>query len=381
MDRFIPWLSLKSVRGVGNHTFKLLVERFGSPENVFCASKKELLATTGITEKIASAILSHKPPDSIKKVLDACKRMGITVVTLNDHDYPALLKEIYDPPPYLYVLGRTEPDAACISIVGSRNPTSYGLAMATRLASDLAASGITVVSGMARGIDTAAHRGALKAGGDTYAVLGSGLARIYPPENTGLARDIAGQGAVISEFPVFSDPEPHHFPARNRIISGISLGTIVVEAAQRSGSLITARLAMEQNREVFAVPGSIKSAKSTGTHGLLKQGAALVENAADVLSGISHMLSHISKQDHLAGDNSIESGHTAGDKKKQPSLDMDEKLVLQTLEPYPIHIDDIARKIKMGPGKTAGILLRLELKGLVIQEPGKRFLLREGCIE
>ena len=372
MKKLTPWFTLKSVPGVGNLLFKRLIDRFGSPEKTLTASRADLLGVQGISDILASAIRSHKTPDNIEKVLETCAQKAISIVTLTDPGYPALLREIHDPPPYLYVWGKLVPDAGCVSIVGSRNPTRYGLSMATQLSGELAAMGLCIASGMARGIDTAAHTGALNNNGLTYAVLGSGLCRIYPPENMKLARRIAEQGAVISEFPLFAEPDAHHFPMRNRVISGLSLGTIVVEAAARSGSLITARLAMEQGREVFAVPGSITSFKSTGAHGLLKQGATLVEKASDVIAEISPLLA--------AGAANVPAAPGRPDKndragKPTPGLDRDEVRVLQTLEPYPVHIDEIAQRAAMAPGKTAGILLQLELKGLVTQEPGKRFFI------
>jgi DNA processing protein len=369
MNNLVLWFTLKSIPGIGNYTFKRLIEAFGSPESVFAAPRSQLLAIEGVSEKIIAAINARAIPDTVQKNLDICRQQGIAVITMNDPSYPVLLWELPDPPPYLYCSGKIEADAACIAIVGSRSPTRYGLSLARQLAGDLAGHGLIIISGLARGIDTAAHQGALDAKGRTYAVLGSGLARIYPPENRALAERIRDNGAVVSEFPVFAEPEPHHFPVRNRIISGISIGTIVVEAAKKSGSLITARLAAEQGRDVFAVPGSTQSAKSTGTHGLLKQGAQLVENAADVLEAIAHMLPAVHP---LQYSGPPQPSSQAFPKEK---LDKEESRVLKLLEPYPLHIDEIAKKAGLEPGKTAGILLQLELKGFINQEPGKRFLL------
>ncbi len=372
MDDLTPWFSLKSIPGVGNYTYKRLITAFGSAARVFAAARTQLLAVEGVTEAIAGHITGYQVPDTVYKNIDLCRQKNIRVVTLTDPVYPRLLSELPDPPPYLYVLGALEPDAACISIVGSRNPTGYGRSMARRLGRELAEYGLLIVSGMARGIDTEAHQGALEAGGKTVAVLGSGLARIYPRENKALAENIVDNGAVVSEFPIFAEPQAHHFPMRNRIISGMAVGTIVVEAARKSGSLITARLAAEQGREVFAVPGSIQSFKSTGTHGLLKQGARLIENAADVLPEIAHMVdiqTFSMKKEQASCDPSIINS-TRG-------VDTDETLVLRTLECYPIHIDDIVRKTGLEPGKTAGILIRLELAGRIRQEPGNYFLLKE----
>jgi DNA processing protein len=279
-------------------------------------------------------------------------------------DYPPLLREIPDPPPFLYASGDIARCERPVAVVGSRNSTAYGVTMAQQLGSDLASLGFTVVSGMAIGIDAAAHEGALSSRGRTVAVLGSGLANVYPPQHVRLFERISASGAVLSEFPLKADPEAHHFPIRNRVISGMSLGTVVVEASKNSGSLITARLAAEQNREVFAVPGSIQSFKSMGTHNLIKQGAKLVENAQDIVSELGHFLA--------------DSPPDGGRQRLQPvekrySLTEEEKNVYRALGPYPLHIDELVRKLAMGAGKLSGILLQLELKGIVTQQAGKLF--------
>jgi DNA processing protein len=283
-------------------------------------------------------------------------------------DYPSLLRTIPDPPPYLYVSGKLLPRSHNIAVVGSRNPTAYGISAAKRLSENLAILGFTIVSGMARGIDSAAHEGALLGKGKTIAVLGSGLDKIYPPENRKLFDQISENGAVISEFSIHSPPEAHHFPIRNRIISGMSLGTVVVEAAKKSGSLITARLAAEQNREVFAVPGSIHSFKSCGTNSLIKQGAKLVEHAQDIIEELSPQIQEnlecISDNDYL------------DDRMKMlPELNPDEQIIMNHLEPYPVHVDELVRKTSMAPGKVLSILLKFELEGIVEQLPGKCFSL------
>lgn len=371
MDRLAAWFSLKQVPGIGNHTYKRLIEAFGAPERVLAAARHDLLAVDGVTGAIADAVRRHELSAAVAKNIALCRENRIAVVTLTDPDYPPLLRELPDPPPYLYARGRLEPERACIAIVGSRNPTGYGRSMARQLGRDLAEAGLGIVSGLARGIDTAAHQGALAAGGRTYAVLGSGLARIYPRENRALAEKIAADGAILSEFPIFAEPQAYHFPVRNRVISGMSVGTIVVEAARKSGSLITARMAAEQGREVFAVPGSIQSFKSTGTHGLLKQGARLIESAADVLAEISHMV-----DTQPLPPSKKSAAQDPAPTNCDQSLDTDETLVLRTLEYYPVHIDDIVRKTGLEPGKTAGVLLRLELRGRIRQEPGKYFVLK-----
>ena len=364
MDSIRPWFYLKSVPGVGNLLAKRLIDHFKFPQNIFQASDEELLQVEGLTGRQIAAIKSHKMPAKVKAELDLVARKGYRIVTLTDSNYPRLLRQIPDPPPFLYVNGRLESSPEKIAVVGSRNATGYGLTTTKNLCADLASLGITIVSGMARGIDTAAHEGALAAKGKTIAVLGSGLERIYPTENKHLFRRISETGAVVSEFPLLTKPEAHNFPMRNRIISGMSLGTVVVEATKKSGSLITARLAAEQNREVFAVPGSIQSFKSVGTHTLIKQGAKLVEHARDIIEEVAPMLQYREKPENSKQD---------AKRDKLALLTADEVQVYEALGPYPIHIDDLARKISVGPGRLSSILLKLELSGLAQQSPGKFF--------
>ena len=364
MESCLPWMILKNVPGIGNHLYKRLLERFETPERVFSATKDELLGVDGITSRLISNIYRRSTPDWIKKDLDLVQKKHYSIVTMANPAFPPLLHQIPDPPPFLYVFGTIDDIKDPIAVVGSRNATDYGIDTTHRLCSDLASLGMTIVSGMARGIDTAAHVGALSAKGKTVAVLGSGLERIYPRENRKLFYQIAENGAVISEFPLHEEPKALNFPQRNRIISGMSLGTVIVEAARKSGSLITARMAAEQGREVFAVPGSIQSFKSAGTHGLIKQGAKLVDYAGDIVEELSHLLSFKPDIGRL---NPAEKGSA------QASLSPDEQAVLNTLEAYPIHIDDLIRKTSLDAGKLAGILLMLEIAGLVRQSPGKRF--------
>ena len=372
MDKILPWFKLKNVPGIGNLLFKRLFDRFEEPQNVFSASFSEIIAVEGVTERLADAIIRQKVSDTVRADLEQVRKNKIRIVTLADSEYPQLLKQIPDPPPYLYIFGELQATASSIAIVGSRNATGYGLSTARRLSADLATLGLTVVSGMAVGIDTAAHEGALRAGGKTVAVLGSGLLRIYPRQNTKLAKKIAENGAVTTEFASTAEPKAHHFPARNRIISGMSLGTVVVEASRKSGSLITARLALDQNREVFAVPGNVTSFKSMGTHSLIKNGAKLVAGVDDILEEIAHRLPH--------------GGDCKRNTKRQdagffPSLTPEEKQVLAILEPYPVHIDELVRHSKLTVGTMSSVLLQLELKGLVEQAPGKRFNLKTDQTE
>ena len=363
MDSIRPWFYLKSVPGVGNLLCKRLIDRFKSPENALQASDQELLQVNGLTQRHVAAIKNHKP-ENIEAELALAANKDYRFVTLTDSNYPRLLREIPDPPPFLYVYGRLEGNSANLAVVGSRNATGYGLSTTKDLCTSLASYNLTIVSGMALGIDTAAHQGALAAGGKTIAVLGSGLERIYPVENRKLFHRIAENGAVVSEFPLMAGPEAHHFPIRNRIISGMSLGTVVVEASRKSGSLITARLAAEQNREVFAVPGSIQSFKSAGSHTLIKQGAKLVEHAQDVIEELVPLVPFNQRLENNSPDLT---------NKNLELLSDDEVRVYQALDPYPVHIDDLARKISMQPGKLLSMLLKLELNGMVQQSPGKLF--------
>ena len=369
MDSIRPWFYLKSVPGIGNLLCKRLIDRFKSPENIFQASDQELLQVTGLTGRHVMALKKHRLPDSIEAELALVARSDYHIVCLTDSNFPRLLREIPDPPLFLYVYGQLEGHSGNLAVVGSRNATRYGLTTTKNLCVSLASHNLTIVSGMAQGIDTAAHEGALASKGKTVAVLGSGLERIYPAENRKLFHRIAVNGAVVSEFPLMAAPEAHHFPIRNRIISGMSLGTVVVEATRNSGSLITARLAAEQNREVFAVPGSIHSFKSTGTHTLIKQGAKLVEHAQDIVEELTAFFEFNARRENSPPDQAVA---------KLAALSDDEVRVYQALDPYPIHIDDLVRKISMKPGKLSSILLALELKGMVQQSPGKLFSITEG---
>lgn len=365
MNDLRPWFALKSVPGVGNLLFRRLVAHFGTPRAVLAADECALGSVPGVSSRLAAAIIRHRADEAADRLLEMVHRKGYRVVTLADADYPALLTEIPDPPPFLYVYGNLPKGGLNVAMVGSRNASAYGITTTRRLAADLVRQQVTIVSGMARGVDTAAHAAAIAAGGKTVAVLGTGLDRIYPRENQRLYHQIAGSGAVISEFPPGTGPDAHHFPARNRIISGMCHGTVVVEATGRSGSLITARLAAEQNRDVFAVPGNVHSFKSVGTHGLIKQGAKLVAHAGDILDEFSQW-QRPGPADDPAEANTL------------PPLTEAEAMVMDKLEADPIHIDDLVRQLPLPAGRLSGILLQLELKGLVNQSPGKRFCLAPG---
>ncbi len=370
----LAWLTLKSVPGIGNLLFKRLIDRFETPERVFKASVRELSEVNGISSGMAARLRKHKTPDHVISDFETTLRNNCRILCMNDDGYPEMLREIPDPPPVLYIYGQL-PDKPHIAIVGSRNATRYGIKNAERIAGELVAVGGCVVSGLARGVDTAAHNGALNKNGPTVAVLGSGLGNIYPFENRELAYKIALDGAVISEFPYMSPPEAKNFPQRNRIISGLSAGTLVVEAAQKSGSLITARLAAEQNREVFALPGDVSSFKSAGTHSLLKQGARLVEGANDIIEELGYIFQSACFEAGESTENENEKSKKI--KKNKLGLDFDEMSVIDVLDLYPVHIDEILQKLTIDSGKLSGVLLKLELMGIVKQSTGKMFSLNE----
>jgi DNA processing protein len=353
------WLALHFLPGFGPVLIKALLDRFGTPKRVFKASQRELARVDGIGEGLAGVIKETDVRGKVNRELKLIEEFNVSLVTIKDQSYPKNLRQIYDAPPLLYVRGSLEPrDDLAISMVGSRLATDYGRTVTERIAGDLARHGVTMVSGMARGIDSAAHRGSLSVGGRTIAVLGCGVNIIYPRENRHLFEEIMAHGAVISEFPMSTPPEGMNFPRRNRIISGLSLGVVIVQASARSGSLITARLALEQNRDVFAVPGNIGMARSQGTNRLIKQGAKLVESADDILEEVLPRFQH--------------QGATSED--RDLSLEEEEERVFSLLEDEPIHIDSIIAQTRMAASRISSILLQLELKGLVQQLSGKRFV-------
>lgn len=364
MEHLIPWLTLKSTPGIGNLLFRRLIDCFGTPERVLKVSRHRLEQVEGITPRLATTICRHRTSDGVYREIDAIARSKFRVLTQNDEAYPQLLLHIPDPPPVLYLHGRLQTSACHFAVVGSRMATAYGRTTTKRLCEQLVGHGMVIISGMARGIDTCAHKGALAAGGKTVAVLGSGLMRIYPTENRKLYDRIAENGAVLSEFPLNAGPDAAHFPQRNRIISGMSLGTLVVEAARRSGSLITARLAAEQGREVFAIPGSIQAQTARGTHYLIQQGAKLVQSAQDIIEELQPQMTQPCKL-HQDG--------SAIEASRDLDLTKNEARVIEAMGPYSIHIDELARRLDQTPGCLAATLSMLELKGIVVQETGKFF--------
>lgn len=359
----IAWLRLKLIPGLGNRSLLRLLERFGSPEEVLRLRGKELNDIPFLRERARTALLraeTLRPPEAEWEKL---QHAGIRLLCLADADYPANLKAIPDPPAVLFVNGTLEPrDLVAISVVGSRAASPMGVAFTERLCIDLVQYGVTIVSGLAVGIDSAAHRGALRGKGRTLAVLGCGLDMDYPRGSAELRRQISDSGALFSEFMLGTLPAPDHFPMRNRIISGLALGVVVVEAANRSGSLITARLALEQGREVFAVPGMARNYRSIGPHRLLRQGAKLVECAEDVLEEIRPLI-------RTSATVLIEQKMV----RKMP-LDPDEMIIMNLLDQTPKHIDTICRELQWPVEKILATLLNLELKGVIQQLPGKLFI-------
>lgn len=360
LERREAWIALNLVPGLSSGQVRSLSLAFGDPREVFRAGAEDLQHLGGLGPKPAARLASFPWEDALRAELRRAETLGVSILTFEDEGYPAPLREIFDPPPVLCVLGRLLPDERLsIAVVGTRHPTSYGRRMARSLGRALAERGFTVVSGMARGIDAAAHEGALEADGRTVAVAGCGLSRVYPPEAAGLQEAIVRKGAVVSERPLEDPPLARHFPQRNRIICGWALGTVVVEAAVQSGALITARLAAEQGREVFAVPGRADSEKSGGAHRLIREGAALVETAEDVVAELpADALSRL---------------RPPAEKAAEPFLAGAEAKVFGLVAEDDKHIDRLIEESRLSPADVSGALVALELKGLIRQYPGKVF--------
>lgn len=359
-SKALSFLTLNKIPGLGPVRIKALLDYFKDVEEILKADLKSLSKVPGIGEPFANNICKWRNEVDIEEELNKIQKDGVKIITLEDDNYPELLKNIFDPPPVLYVKGEIKKeDGKALAIVGSRLATSYGKNVAFDIAKDLSGRGFTIVSGMARGIDTYAHRGALEAKGRTIAVLGCGLDIIYPPENKKLWEEISKNGAVVTEYPYGSLPDKGNFPRRNRIISGLSMGVLVVEAWTKSGSLITANLALEQGREVFAIPGRIYSKFSQGTHNLIKQGAKLVVNYQDILEefGIGVLPGESSKRI------------------LEERLLPIERKIYSLINEEPIHIEDIVALSKENIADVSIILMQLELKGAVRQLAGQRYAL------
>lgn len=363
-------IALKLVEKLGNVGIRSLLETFPSPEAVFSAPIEQLQTVASIGVVTARNIKGFKDWPAVDEEMAKMKSLGVVMVTFNDERFPTALKNIHDCPPFLYVHGELAPGDIYIAVVGSRQASPHGRYITEKLARELALKGITVVSGMARGIDSAAHRGALSVGGKTVAVLGSGIDVIYPPENVDLYRKISASGAVVSEFSFGTRPNAANFPLRNRIISGFSLGVVVVEASERSGSLITARLALEQGREVFAVPGAIDVPGSRGTNRLIKEGAKLVQSVSDILEEIAPQIPYFyqsvnNRPDAFTPKICIPSG-----------LSPEEKKILINLgDGKQGTVDDIIQKTGFSAPQILNILLQLEIRGLVRRLPGNIYVI------
>ena len=359
-------LRIALVRGLGVRSANILIRHFKTPEAVLDARRSELEAQ-GIPPEISEDLQGKRSATRAQEELERAGRLGVRILDIMDSDYPPLLREIYDPPIILYIKGKKWwPQAPQLAIVGTRRPTGYGINCAERLSEDLAARGLSITSGLARGIDSAAHRGAIR-GGLTYAVFGCGLDYVYPRENRKLAETIVENGALVSEFPLGTPPSPENFPIRNRIIAGLSLGVVVIEAAEYSGSLITARLALESNREVFALPGNITSPNSFGPHVLIRQGAKLVSGWQDVVEELPYPIREKILLPLLAKTKSVPG----------PALEGVEQKIWELLSmDAPVGIDGLLAKLEFEPSDVYSALLSLETANLVRQMPGMKYVRR-----
>jgi DNA processing protein len=359
-DAYAPWVALGRVKGLGGVGFKRLATRFTDPTQALFASSAELEQVEGLHREVIDGLVHFSDWRDIDDELRRTREAGVAIVPFNDSRYPARLRMIADPPPVLYMKGAiAAADDRAVAIVGSRSASDYGRRVARDLARGLASLGFTVVSGMARGIDGAAHESALQAGGRTIAVLGSGVERAYPPEHERLYRRISDGGAVISELPVGTRPMAFNFPARNRLISGLSLGVVVVEATEKSGSLITAALALEQGREVFAVPGEVGASRSRGTHRLIRQGAKLVETVDDIIEEVAPQLARGGAPAHAPA------------RVLPPSANASTRRVLELLQDNSLQVDQVIERSGLPAADVLEILLDLELQGFIRQAPGK----------
>ena len=362
-NEYARWIALSQVKGLGGVSFKKLAAHFVDPTRVFSASAEELQQVPGLDKSVIEGLVNFSGWEQIETEIRRIRQAEVTIVPFTDVRYPARLRMIADPPPFLYVKGeiRAEDDKA-VAVVGSRSASDYGRKVTRDLSRGLAALGFTVVSGLARGIDGTAHETALGCGSRTIAVLGSGVDRAYPPEHAALYRRISQNGAVVSELPVGTRPMAFNFPPRNRLISGLSLGVVVVEATEKSGSLITAALAVEQGREVFAVPGEVGSSRSRGAHRLIRQGAKLVETVEDIVEEIAPQL--LTRAGEQAKD---------GRRGLPQNASEEVKKIFHLLQERSLQIDEVIESSGFSPAKVSEVLLDLELQGYLRQLPGKRY--------
>ena len=376
-DESLHWLALRMSAGVGTRKAGRLVEIFRTPQAIFRASRSELEAA-GLSAAVAQSIASGCAFEEAAEQHEKVAQLGVELVPITDSRYPARLREIFDPPPLLYARGRVELlGHLMLGVVGTRRPTPYGMQVATRLSKDLSEAGLTIASGMARGIDTAAHRAVLDAGGDTIAVLGCGVDEVYPAENRKLSESLASRGLVLSEFPMGAPPFPQNFPVRNRIISGMSAGVLVVEGGEYSGSTITAKLASEQNREMFAVPGNVTSKMSWGPNLLIKQGAKLVQEWNDVVTELKAedrrrlvelCRNRLNLNDKIADESS---GAVLASE-----INNDARAILKVLKhDAPVGLDALIDAVEgLDTSDVIAALFELELGGMVRQLPGKSYI-------
>ncbi|MBM2811844.1 MAG: putative processing protein [Chloroflexi bacterium] len=351
------WIALTRVTGIGPRRFQLLVDAFGAGRAVWEASERQL-ADAGLDRRTVDALAKTRRVVAPEREVENLRRVGARAIIRSDSDYPTLLAEIYDPPPVIYVRGELDAvDTSSIAIVGTRGATAYGRMVAEDLAGGLGRAGVTVVSGLALGVDGSAHRGALQAGGRTIAVLAHGLDRTYPSQHARLAQNIAAQGALVTEFPLGTKPDAVNFPRRNRIISGLTSGTLVVEAGDRSGALITAAFATEQGRDVMAVPGSIFSPMSKGPNNLIRDGATPVTRVEDVLAELqpSRVVRQLTIESILPADET-------------------QRALMQCLGAEPTHIDEIAQRAALPMSAVSSTLAMMELNGLVRQTGGMHYV-------
>ena len=361
-------IGLSLVDGVGPQLLRALLAAFDTPSAVFRASRSALTRVNRVGDQIAEVILTFDDQAAVDREMERAEELGATLISPWDEWFPDRLREIYDPPPYLWMRGTLpEVDRPMVTVVGTRRCTDYGRAQAHHFGAELVRRGFTVVSGLAYGIDAAAHKGALDAGGRTIAVLGSGVGRIYPQKHTALAERITENGAVLSEYGLDAEPKSHHFPERNRILSGLSLGTLVVESYSKGGALITARLALEQNREVFAVPGGVTKDSSRGTNRLIQRGhAKLVMEVEDLLEELPDVT--VTDPEEVDAETV-----SAGAGPDPEDLSGDEEVLYSALSDTPIHVDELCEETGLDPSSALPTLLELEFKGFVRQLAGKQF--------
>src|SRR5213594_1010846 len=363
-NEYARWIALSQVKGLGGVSFKKLAAHFVDPTRVFSASAEELQQVSGLDKSVIEGLVNFSGWEQIETEIRRIRQAEVTIVPFTDVRYPARLRMIADPPPFLYVKGeiRAEDDKA-VAVVGSRSASDYGRKVTRDLSRGLSALGFTVVSGLARGIDGTAHETALRCGGRTIAVLGSGVDRAYPPEHAALYRRISQNGAVVSELPVGTRPMAFNFPPRNRLISGLSLGVVVVEATEKSGSLITAALAVEQGREVFAVPGEVGSSRSRGAHRLIRQGAKLVETVEDIVEEMAPQLLARSGKAVSAPRRALPS-----------SVSETARKIFALLQENTLQVDQVIERSAVPAAQVLEILLDLELQGFIRQSPGKIYI-------